>query len=90
MENGELTGSEMGSPQGGVISPLLANIYLHYFDCKWEYHYEHLGKLIRYFDDFVVICRTKKEAEHALKAVKSIMERLELELHPDKTKLVSM
>lgn len=90
MENGELTGSELGSPQGGVISPLLANIYLHYFDCKWENHYKHLGKLIRYCDDFVIICRTKKEAEHTLKAVKAIMQRLELELHPDKTKLVSM
>ena len=90
MENGELTESELGSPQGGVISPLLANIYLHYFDCKWEYHYKHLGKLTRYCDDFVVICRTKKDAEHALQAVKSIMSRLELELHTEKTKLVSL
>lgn len=90
MENGELTESELGSPQGGVISPLLANIYLHYFDCKWEYHHRHLGKLVRYCDDFVVICRTRKDAEHALKTVKSIMNRLELELHPEKTKLVSM
>jgi len=90
MENGELTESKLGSPQGGVISPLLANIYLHYFDCKWEYHFKHLGKLIRYCDDFVVICRTKKEAEHVLKAVKSIMGRLELELHSEKTRLVSM
>ena len=90
MENGGYTESELGSPQGGVISPLLANIYLHYLDLKWELHYKHLGKLIRYCDDFVIICRTRREAEHALKAVKSIMQRLELELHPDKTKLVSM
>lgn len=90
MEQGITTDSEIGSPQGGVISPLLANIYLHYLDCKWEYHCQHLGKLIRYCDDFVVICGTKKEAEHALKALNSIMGRLELELHPDKTKLVSM
>ncbi len=90
MENGEYAGSDLGSPQGGVISPLLANIYLHYLDCKWEYHYKHLGKLIRYCDDFVVICRTKKDAEHALKTVTSIMERLELELHSEKTKLTSM
>lgn len=90
MEKGKYMESELGSPQGGVISPLLANIYLHYLDLKWELHYKHLGKLIRYCDDFVVICRTKKEAEHALKAIKSIMQRLELELHPDKTKLVSM
>lgn len=90
MEKGEFYESELGSPQGGVISPLLANIYLHYLDCKWELHYKHLGKLIRYCDDFVIICRTKKEAEHALKALKSILDRLELELHPGKTKLVSM
>jgi len=90
MEDGKYMESELGSPQGGVISPLLANIYLHYLDLKWELHYKHLGKLIRYCDDFVIICRTKKEAEHALKVVKSIMQRLELELHPDKTRLVSM
>ncbi len=90
MENGEYAESDLGSPQGGVISPLLANIYLHYLDCKWEYHYKHLGKLIRYCDDFVVICRTKKDAEHALKAATSIMGRLELELHSEKTKLTSM
>ncbi|MEA4962469.1 MAG: group II intron reverse transcriptase/maturase [Lutispora sp.] len=90
MENGELNESEIGSPQGGVISPLLSNIYLHYLDSKWELHYKHLGKLIRYCDDFVVICRTKKEAEHALKAVKTIMDKLELELHSEKTRLVSL
>ena len=90
MENGEYAESDLGSPQGGVISPLLANIYLHYLDCKWEYHYKHIGKLIRYCDDFVVICRTKRDAEHALKAVTSIMGRLELELHSEKTKLTSM
>lgn len=90
MENGELNESEIGSPQGGVISPLLSNIYLHYLDSKWELHYKHLGKLIRYCDDFVVICRTKKEAEHALKAVRTIMDKLELELHSEKTRLVSL
>lgn len=90
MENGEYAESYLGSPQGGVISPLLANVYLHYLDCKWEYHYKHLGKLIRYCDDFVVICETKKDAKHALKAVTAIMGRLELELHSEKTKLTSM
>ena len=90
IEKGELYESEIGSPQGGVISPLLSNIYLHYLDTKWELHYKHLGKLIRYADDFVVICRTRKEAEHALKAVKTIMDKLELELHPEKTRLVNL
>lgn len=90
IEDGEVHSSDIGSPQGGVISPLLSNIYLHYLDLKWERHCQHLGKLIRYCDDFVIICRTKKDANHALKAVKSIMEKLELDLHPEKTKLVSM
>lgn len=90
MEKGELKESEIGSPQGGVISPLLANIYLHYLDFKWEKYYSHLGKLTRYCDDFVIVSRTKKEAEHALKAVKDIMSRLELVLHEEKTKLVRM
>jgi len=90
MEKGELHESEIGSPQGGVISPLLSNIYLHYLDTKWELHHKHLGKLIRYADDFVVICRTRKEAEHALKAVKTIMSKLELELHSEKTRLVNL
>ena len=90
MNAGELEESEMGSPQGGVISPLLSNVYLNYLDTKWELHYKHLGKLVRYADDFVVISRTKKDAQHALKAVKLIMERLELQLHPEKTKLVNI
>jgi len=90
MEKGEIYNSLIGSPQGGVISPLLSNIYLHYLDVKWDRHYNHLGKLIRYCDDFVIISRTKKEAEHALKAVKHIMGKLELELHLEKTKLVNM
>lgn len=90
VEKGEIYNSVIGSPQGGVISPLLSNIYLNYLDINWERHCSHLGKLIRYCDDFVIISRTRKEAEHALKAVKYFMGKLELELHPDKTKLVSM
>lgn len=90
MNDGNYQESNAGSPQGGVISPLLANIYLHYFDTMWEKHGSHLGKLVRYADDLVIICRTKKDAEHALKMVKEIMARLELTLHPEKTKLVSM
>jgi RNA-directed DNA polymerase len=82
--------TEMGSPQGGVISPLLANIYLDYLDSAWEKHGQSLGKLVRYADDFVIISKNKKEAEHALKLVRAVMQRLELTLHPGKTKLVSM
>lgn len=82
--------SESGSPQGGVISPLLSNIYLHYLDFVWSKQGGHLGRMVRYADDMVVICRTKKEAEHALKLIQTVMNRLELTLHPEKTKLVSL
>jgi group II intron reverse transcriptase/maturase len=61
MENGEVETSYIGSPQGGVISPLLANIYLDYLDTIWERHYGHLGKLIRYADDFVIVCKNHKK-----------------------------
>lgn len=90
MNDGKYQESEVGSPQGGVISPLLANIYLHYLDTMWEKYGSHLGKLVRYADDLVIICKTKKDAEHTLKLVKGVMARLELTLHPEKTKLVSM
>jgi RNA-directed DNA polymerase len=90
MVDGEYEESEIGSPQGGVISPLLANIYLDYLDTAWEKHGQALGKLVRFADDFVIISKNKKDAEQALKLVKAVMQRLELKLHPDKTKLVSM
>lgn len=60
MEEGNVRRSDLGTPQGGVISPLLANIYLNYFDRLWEKHGRGLGELTRYADDFVVICKTKK------------------------------
>lgn len=82
--------SEKGSPQGGVISPLLSNIYLNYMDRVWEKHGSHLGKLVRFADDSVIICKTKKEANHAMKLVREIMKRLELELNEEKTRVVSL
>ncbi|MCY6355362.1 group II intron reverse transcriptase/maturase [Clostridium sp. ZS2-4] len=90
IENGEYKESLIGSPQGGVISPLLSNIYLNYLDTAWEKYYSHLGTLIRYCDDFIVISRTKKEINHACNAIKLIMRKLELELHPEKTKFVNL
>ena len=90
LENGDWTASEIGSPQGGVISPLLANIYLHVLDMYWAERYASLGKLIRYADDFVIICRTKREAEETLQTVKQIMTKLKLTLHPTKTRIVDM
>jgi group II intron reverse transcriptase/maturase len=79
---------ELGTPQGGVISPLLANIYLHRFDVEMkEAGYE----VVRYADDFVVLCRTKVEAERAHTKMKQILENeLALTVHPDKTKITEL
>lgn len=90
MEEGDWTLTEVGSPQGGVISPLLANIYLHVLDMYWTEQYASLGKLIRYADDSVIICRTKQQAEQALEKIKWIMTRIRLTLHPTKTRIVDM
>lgn len=90
MEEGGWTATEVGSPQGGVISPLLANIYLHVLDMYWAEQYASLGKLVRYADDSVVICRTKQQAEQALEKIKRIMTRIRLTLHPTKTRIVDM
>lgn len=90
MEEGTVRRSDLGTPQGGVISPLLANIYLNYFDQLWEKHGKGVGELTRYADDFVVVCKTKKDAEHAYELIRKIMERLELTLHPTKTRIVGL
>ncbi|MFD1176795.1 group II intron reverse transcriptase/maturase [Paenibacillus puldeungensis] len=90
MEEGKVRRSDLGTPQGGVISPLLANIYLNYFDLLWERHGSKVGELTRYADDFVVICKTKKDAERAYELIRAIMERLELILHPTKTRIVGL
>ena len=86
LENGVRMETEEGTPQGGVISPLLANIYLNRFD--WEMAkagYE----VIRYADDFVVLCASQEEAQQAHEGVKNIIEgQLHLQLHPEKTRIV--
>lgn len=81
LEAGRYNESTLGAPQGGVISPLLSNIYLNYFDVYWNKRFGHLGELVRYADDFVILCKRKAQAEEALKAVKWIMDKLELKLH---------
>ena len=73
---------------GGVISPLLANIYLHVLDT--ELARRGVGELVRYADDGVVLCRSAAQAEAALAAVGEILTGLGLELHPDKTKVVDL
>src|SRR6478609_11743216 len=77
-----------GTPQGGVISPLLANIYLHVLDT--ELSTRGVGEVVRYADDGVVLCRSAAQAEHALAALGEILAALGLRLHPDKTKVVDL
>ena len=77
-----------GTPQGGVISPLLANIYLHVLDR--ELAARGVGELVRYADDGVVLCRSAAQAQAALDAVGEILGSLGLRLHPGKAKAVDL
>jgi len=79
---------DKGTPQGGVISPLLANIFLHFVFDKWmEQNYETV-KFERYADDIIVHCSSKKQAMLLLTKIRERIEQCKLELHPIKTKLV--
>ncbi len=84
MEDGAIKPTRKGTPQGGVISPLLANIVLNYLDWQLEAKGYKFG---RYADDFVVMCKSETQTEEALHLVKNTIEELELELSPEKTKI---
>jgi group II intron reverse transcriptase/maturase len=93
MEDGELSFSESGSPQGGVISPLLANIYLHYVLDEWfEQTVKPLMRgrcrLIRFADDFVIIFAKKSDADRVMAVISKRFEKYDLTVHPEKTKLI--
>jgi RNA-directed DNA polymerase len=90
MDEGRRTETVSGTPQGGVISPLLSNVYLDFLDSVWERQCAGIGKLVRYADDFVVLCRTAKKAEEAERRVRIIFDRLKLTLHPEKTRRVNL
>jgi group II intron reverse transcriptase/maturase len=90
LEEGRVRKATTGTPQGGVISPLLANIYLDAFDEAWTRDCGHLGKLVRYADDLVVLCRRESQAREALGHIRDLMGALRLTLHPEKTKLVEL
>ena len=81
---------ETGTPQGGVISPLLANVYLHALDRAWQERAGSLGVLVRYADDLVVLCRTKAQAEASLAELRALLAELGLELAEAKTRIVSL
>lgn len=85
MEGGKLLPTRVGTPQGGVVSPLLANIALNVLD--WYLH-QHGFRFVRYADDFVVLCRSETEAKEALALIEPLLrERLGLTLSPEKTKI---
>lgn len=87
-EDGGITARTKGTPQGGVISPLFANIYLHHCFDKWMDEVNPQNPFERYADDIVIHCSSKEEAGQLLEKLKVRMHQHELELHPDKTKIV--
>ena len=88
MVDGAYAETVSGAPQGGVISPLLANVYLHAFDRAFTEH--GVGELVRYADDFVVLCSTRQQAEQAQQRARALLGGLGLGLHPDKTRVVDL
>jgi RNA-directed DNA polymerase len=88
LDHGAVSETVEGTPQGGVISPLLANIYLHAFDRAWAE--SGTGQLVRYADDFVVLCTSQSQAEEAHRRATAILGDLGLTLHPDKTRVVDL
>ena len=87
MEEGEVKPTRKGTSQGGVISPLLANIVLNHLDWTLQ---EHGYKFVRYADDFVILCKSKAHAERALRLVtQCIEEDLGLSLNREKTRIAT-
>lgn len=85
LRDGVYESTVAGTPQGGVISPLLSNIYLHVFDEQME----RAGfQVTRYADDWLAVCRTREEAERALASARAVLEELGLRIHPEKTRIV--
>jgi group II intron reverse transcriptase/maturase len=93
LEEGEHTYAEKGSPQGGVVSPIIANVFLHYVLDEW---FEQVVKprlqgrsfLLRFADDFVIGCELESDAQRILEVLTQRFERYGLTIHPEKTKLV--
>ncbi len=88
MEEGASRRSIAGTPQGGVISPLLANIYLHALDLAFADGTR--GRLVRYADDFVVMCQSEAQARQAQELARQVLADLRLQLHPGKTRVVDL
>ena len=87
-EDGSIAQRTKGTPQGGVVSPLLANLYLHHGFDKWMEQSNPNNPFERYADDIVIHCSSKEEAQTLLLALSERMEEYSLTLHPEKTKMV--
>lgn len=90
LEDGLRHSASTGVPQGGSISPLLANIYGHALDALFEEEASHLGVIVRYADDLVILCRTASEAQRAYRWLEDRARALHLRLHPDKSRIVDL
>jgi RNA-directed DNA polymerase len=90
LEGGVTTQTGAGTPQGSPVSPLLANIALHVLDQAWARGGRSLGVLVRYADDFVILCPTQQRAEQARRLVAETLATLGLHLHPGKTRVVCL
>src|SRR5215207_4138512 len=88
MQDGAVHRDVAGTPQGGVVSPVLANVYLHRLDRQWAARGK--GVLVRFADDLVVLCHSKREAEDALAALTAILAEMGLELKQAKTRIVHL
>ena len=86
--DGSVIERNCGTPQGGVVSPILSNLFLHYVFDRWMEKYHRGTPWCRYADDGLVHCKTEKQAEELLLKLKQRFNECGLELHPDKTKIV--
>jgi RNA-directed DNA polymerase len=89
-EGGVVSDTEAGTPQGSPVSPLLANIALHVLDRAWKAAGPRAGVLVRFCDDFVVLCPTKERAEQARDLAAATLAPIGLRLHPEKTRIVCL
>lgn len=87
LQDGQVRRAVTGTPQGGVISPLMCNVYLHRLDRAWRPAY---GRLVRYADDLVVMCRTQGQAKAALARLTGLLGDLGLEPKAAKTRIVAL
>ncbi len=90
LDGATLVHPDAGTPQGGVISPLLANVYLNRLDKVWQKHHRRLGELTRYADDLVIVCPTRERAEAALVTLRGLLDELDLELAAAKTRIADL